>query len=276
MSGAMEEGLSIVILGCGSSAGVPRPGGPDGAGDWGACDPAEPKNRRRRCSALIRKRGPDGETLVLIDTSPDLREQLMMGRVNRLDAVLYTHDHADQTHGVDDLRALALAMRRRVPVYVDDTTSGNLLKRFAYCFEQQPGSGYRPILERRVMPPCGERFEIDGPGGAVAVMPFLQHHGGVQSLGFRVGPFAYSSDVVGLPEESFHTLKGVEVWILDALQMTPHPTHAHLDLALEWIARVKPKRAILTNLHVQMDYQTLRRALPPGVEPAFDGMTLTA
>ena len=272
----MEEGLSFVILGCGSSAGVPRPGGPDGAGDWGACDPNEPKNRRRRCSALIRKKGPGGETLVLIDTSPDLREQLIAAQVGRLDAVLYTHDHADQTHGIDDLRALALAMRRRVPVYVDDETSGNLLTRFAYCFEQQPGSAYRPILERRVMPPCGTAFEIDGPGGAVSVTAFRQEHGGVASLGFRIGPFAYSSDVVGLPEASFEALKGVKVWVLDALQMTPHPTHAHLDLALAWIARVKPERAVLTNMHVQMDYATLRRALPPGVEPGYDGMVLTA
>ena len=272
----MEEGLSIEILGCGSSGGVPRPGGADGAGDWGVCDPSEPKNRRRRCSALLRKRSEDGETLVLIDTSPDLREQLLAARVARLDAVLYTHDHADQTHGLDDLRPLAIAHRRRVPVYIDEATSGNLLKRFDYCFEQAPESLYRPILERRALPPYGETALIDGPGGAVPVTPFLQFHGGVNSLGFRCGPIAYSSDVVDMPKESFEILSGVDIWIVDALQPTPHATHAHLDLALEWIARVRPKRAILTNLHVSMDYGTLRRTLPHGVEPAFDGMRVEA
>lgn len=272
----MDEGLSIEILGCGSSGGVPRPGGADGAGDWGACDPHEPKNRRRRCSALIRKRGADGETLILIDTSPDLREQLLSARVGRLDAVLYTHDHADQCHGVDDLRPLAISMRRRVPVYLDEATSGHLLTRFDYCFEQAPGSLYRPILERRALPRCGEVISIDGPGGTVRVTPFLQFHGGVNSLGFRIGSLAYSSDVVGLPEESFEILKGVSTWVVDALQPTPHATHAHLDLALAWIARVRPARGVLTNLHVSMDYETLRRTLPPGVEPAYDGMRLEA
>lgn len=276
MSGQRGEGLSIEILGCGSSAGVPRPGGPDGAGDWGACDPSEPRNRRRRCSILVRRRGPDGETLVLVDTSPDLREQLMAAQVARLDAVLYTHDHADQSHGVDDLRALVQSMRRRIPVYIDDETSGSLLRRFDYCFTQGADSRYRPILERQVMPPCGTGFALDGPGGAVEAVSFLQYHGGVNSLGFRFGPYAYSSDVVGLPEASFEALAGVKIWIVDALQMTPHPTHAHLDRTLEWIARVKPERAVLTNMHVQMDYGTLKRSLPPGVEPAFDGMILTA
>lgn len=271
----MQEGLSIEILGCGSSGGVPRPGGPDGAGDWGACDRAEPRNRRRRCSALIRQRGKGGQTLALIDTSPDLREQLIAARIGRLDAVLFTHDHADQTHGIDDLRPLAIAQRARIPAYLDDATAGALLRRFDYCFEQAPGSLYRPILERRFLPSASETIRIDGPGGAFDVTPFLQFHGAVNSLGFRVGPFAYSSDVVGLPEESFAALDGVGVWIVDALQMTPHATHAHLDLALAWIARVKPGRAVLTNLHVSMDYQTLRRTLPPGVEPAYDGMVLS-
>lgn len=269
--------LRATILGCGSSGGVPRFGGPDGAGDWGACDPGEPKNRRLRCSLLLER--TNGETSqntsVLVDTSPDMRAQLLSARCRRLDAVLFTHHHADQCHGIDDMRVFAHAQRARVPVYIDDDTSGEILDRFAYCFVQPPGSYYKPILERRAMPPCGEGFEIEGPGGAVRVTPFLQYHGGVNSLGFRVGDIAYSSDVVELPEESFAVLTGVKTWIVDALQMKPHGTHAHLDLTLEWIARVRPERAILTNLHVSMDYRTLKRTLPAGVEPAYDGMLVT-
>ena len=272
--------IRVTVLGCGSSGGVPRFGGADGTGEWGACDPAEPKNRRTRCSILVQRAHPEhgfehGRTTnVLVDTSPDMRAQLLAARVAHLDAVLYTHDHADQCHGVDDLRMIAIAMRRRVPTYVDEATSGMLLKRFDYCFEQAPGSLYPAILERHEMPACGKHFELKGAGAALPAIAFLQNHGNVDSLGFRFGPVAYSSDVVGLPEASFEILAGVDTWIVDALQMTPHRTHAHLDLTLEWIARIKPRRAILTNLHVHMDYQTLKDSLPEGVEPAFDGMTL--
>jgi len=272
--------IRVTILGCGSSGGVPRFGGDNGEGIWGDCDPNEPRNRRTRCSILVqrghKKHGFEhGKTTnVLVDTSPDMRAQLLAAKCGHLDAVLYTHDHADQCHGIDDLRMFAIAMRKRVPTYVDQATSGHLLKRFDYCFEQAPGSLYPAILEKREMPPCGEAFHIKGAGGPMPAVAFLQNHGNVDSLGFRFGSIAYSSDVVGLPEDSFALLDGVETWIVDALQMTPHRTHAHLDLALEWIARVKPKRAILTNLHVHMDYQTLRRTLPEGVEPAYDGMVL--
>lgn len=266
--------LSIEILGCGSSRGVPGVGGPDGAGDWGLCDPAEPRNRRLRCSALVRKRSETGETRILIDTSPDLRQQLLAARVARLDAVLITHDHADQTHGIDDLRPLAVFARKRVPIYLDEGTSGEVARRFRYCFE--PAGAYAAILERRALPPAGETVLIDGPGGAVPATPFLQHHGPIDSLGFRCGEIAYSSDVVGLPEESFRVLDGVRIWVIDALQTKPHATHAHLDLALEWIARIRPERAILTNLHLTMDYATLKRTLPKGVEPAYDGMIAEA
>ena len=280
----MTETLRVTILGSGSSGGVPRFGGPDGAGDWGACDPAEPKNRRTRCSILVQRAHEDHGyqhdqvTSVLVDTSPDMRAQLLAARCSRLDAVLYTHDHADQSHGLDDLRVFALQMRRRIPVYIDDDTGGRLIERFSYCFVQPPGSYYPPILDKIDMPPCGEGFRVAGPSGAIPAAAFLQYHGGVNSLGFRFGGpdggVAYSSDVVGLPEESFAALEGVDTWIVDALQYKPHATHAHLELALEWIARVKPRRAILTNLHIHMDYQTLKRELPPNVEPAFDGMAL--
>lgn len=275
----MSAKLRVTILGSGSSGGVPRFGGADGEGAWGDCDPAEPKNRRTRCSALFERAGEGGfdhstNTSVLVDTSPDMRQQLLNAKCSRLDAVLYTHDHADQTHGIDDLRVFALAMRQRIPVYIDEATSGVLLKRFDYCFAQTPGSMYPAILERYEMPENGRAFSIDGPGGPMPVTPFLQRHGAVDSLGFRIGDIAYSSDVVDLPDESFDVLRGVNVWIVDALQYKPHKTHAHLEKTLSWIKRVQPKKAVLTNMHVQMDYQTLRRELPDGVEPAYDGMVI--
>ena len=278
----MTGNLKVTILGSGSSGGVPRFGGADGAGDWGACDPAEPKNRRTRCSILVQRAHDangfqhDTATSVLVDTSPDMRAQLLAARCSRLDAVLFTHDHADQCHGIDDLRVFALQMRRRIPVYIDEATSGELLNRFDYCFVQKPGSFYPPILDKVEMPDCGAPFAIEGPSGDIPAIAFLQDHGSVQSLGFRFGDIAYSSDVVGLSDASFDILAGVKTWIVDALQYKPHGTHAHLDLALEWIARVKPQRAILTNLHVHMDYATLKRELPSGVEPAFDGLQIDA
>lgn len=278
----MNGRLRVRILGSGSSGGVPRPGGEDGAGDWGACDPLEPKNRRSRCSILVRRADEEGAfppwnaTSVVVDTSPDMRAQLLDARCPRLDAVLMTHDHADQSHGIDDLRAFAIRAMRRIPVYIDPHTSGRLTQRFDYCFKQKPGSLYHAILEERAMPACGEAFEIDGPTGPVPVTAFLQDHGSVDSLGFRFGPVAYSSDVVDLSEESFAILDGVETWIVDCLRYTPHKTHTHLEKTLGWIERVRPKRAILTNLHVDMDYATLRRELPQGVEPAYDGLEVDA
>jgi phosphoribosyl 1,2-cyclic phosphate phosphodiesterase len=211
---------------------------------------------------------------VLIDTSPDMRAQLLAARAAHIDAVLITHDHADQTHGLDDLRAYAIARRQRVPVHLDRRVAGAVVERFRYCFEQAPGSWYPAMLEERALPPCGEAVALIGPGGAVAAIPFLQRHGPVDSYGYRIGDLAYSSDVAELPEDSFAILDGVKIWIVDALQMSAHGTHAHLERTLSWIARVKPDRAILTNLHVTMDYRTLLDILPSGVEPAFDGMTV--
>jgi len=254
-------GFKATILGCGSSGGVPRIGN-----HWGACDPDEPKNSRRRCSLLIEK----GKTSVLIDTSPDMRQQLLDAECSRLDSVLYTHDHADQAHGVDDLRMIAYNMFERVNVHMDAATSKTMHERFGYCLEQREGSYYPPILHEHPLPPPGEPFEIEGPGGALTFTPFLQHHGEMDSLGFRCGPLAYSADVVGLPEETFEILEGVNCWIVDALRHKPHVSHAHLDLTLEWLARVKPKLGILTNLHIDMDYRTLERELPEGVIPAHD------
>jgi len=272
--------LRVTILGSGSSGGVPRPGGPDGRGDWGKCDPQNPKNRRTRCSILVERPHPDHgydhrhTTAVLVDTSPDMREQLLRSGCSRLDAVLYTHDHADQTHGIDDLRVIALTMRQRVPVYIDPHTAGALTSRFRYCFEQAPGSPYPPILEARSMPACGNAFEINGPAGPIPVMAFLQEHGTVDSLGFRFGDIAYSSDVSGLPPNSFDLLAGTKIWILDALREEAHGSHAHLDLALDWAERVGVDRAILTNLHVTMDYDRIAAKTPANVEPAYDQMCI--
>jgi phosphoribosyl 1,2-cyclic phosphate phosphodiesterase len=270
----MMDTLEATILGCGSSSGVPRLGGPDGAGDWGACDPTNPKNRRRRCSLLVRRKSSAGETQVLVDTSPDLREQLLAARVARLDAVFITHDHADQLHGIDDLRAIAYLMRKRIDVYSDAGALGRIRARFGYCFETPPDSGYPPILTARALDEPFRPMQIDGAGGAIPIETFEQTHGPITSLGFRFGPIAYSSDVNHLTDEALAQLEGVDIWIVDALRYTPHPTHANVETALAWIARVKPRRAILTNLHIDLDYETLKRELPEGVEPAYDGLTV--
>jgi phosphoribosyl 1,2-cyclic phosphate phosphodiesterase len=260
---------SITILGCGSSAGVPRIGN-----DWGQCDPANPKNRRRRCSALVTAKSGQGETRVLIDTSPDLREQMLAENVQHLDAVLYTHDHADHTNGIDDLRAFFLRARQRVEIWADDATGRMLTTRFAYCFYSAPGSDYPPILNLNPME-AGKPLTISGPGGDVTAMPFQVHHGTIDALGVRIGGMAYTPDIDGVPEQSLQSLHGLDLWIVDALRRTPHPSHWCLPQTLEWIARMKPKRAVITNLHVDLDFATLARELPPGVEPAYDGLELT-
>lgn len=263
--------LRLTILGCGSSAGVPRVGV-----GWGACDPANPKNRRRRCSALVERIGSGGATTsVLIDTGPDVRDQLLGADVRRLDAVLYTHEHADHIHGIDDLRPLAIVMHRRIPVYADGVTGELLQGRFGYCFATPAGSGYPPILEMHHLEP-GSATVVSGPGGTVTALPFRMIHGDIEAMGFRFGNIAYAPDVSRMPEESLPMLEGLDVLILDALRYTPHPTHFSVAEALELIERVKPKRAILTNLHTDLDYETLRRELPPGIEPAYDGLQIEA
>ncbi|MGH6877778.1 MAG: MBL fold metallo-hydrolase [Rhizomicrobium sp.] len=272
----MSDRLIVTILGCGSSGGVPRLGGPGGKGEWGACDPANPKNRRWRCSILVQRESAGGTTSLLVDTSPDLREQLLAAGVSRLDGVIVTHDHADQLHGIDDLRLVFHVMRRRVDIYTDGPTLDGILRRFRYCFDTPQGSVYPPILNAHLIAEPFAPFAISGAGGDIPVLAFPQEHGGIRSLGLRFGSFAYSSDVNGLPDEAFAALEGVRCWIVDALRYTPHPTHANVATALEWIARVKPRHAILTNLHLDLDYETLKRELPEGVEPAYDGMIIRA
>ncbi len=261
--------VTFTILGCGSSGGVPRP-----ALGWGVCDPSNPKNRRRRCSLLVEQKNESGGcTRVLVDTSPDLREQLLDAEVNKLDAVFYSHEHADHTHGIDDLRGLFIRHRKRVDVYLDEPTSYALHRKFGYCFVKPADSEYPPIVtEHRLI--AGEPEVIEGEGGPLRVLPILQHHGDIVSIGFRFGNVAYSCDLSGLPPQSEAALAGLDLWIVDALRYTPHPSHFSVNDALSWIARIKPKRAILTNLHSDLDYETLRKELPPHVTPAYDGMRI--
>lgn len=263
--------LTFTILGCGSSMGVPR-----AALGWGACDPNNPKNRRRRCALLVERSDAQGHhTRLLVDCSPDLRMQLLDAGVDWLDGVLITHEHADHTHGIDDLRPLFVHMRRRVDVYMDDLTAHAMRARFTYCFSTPPGSEYPAMLSEHRLSP-GHPVTIEGQGGPIGVLPVLQAHGDTPSLGFRFGNVAYSADIKSLPAESLAAMAGLDVWIVDALRKKPHPSHFNLEEALAWIARVKPKRAILTNLHADMDYDELRAQLPAGVEPAYDGMSFAA
>ena len=267
---AAAERIIATIMGCGSSGGVPRIGG-----HWGVCDPNNPKNRRRRCSLLIEgfSAGSDQPTRIIVDTGCDLREQLLDANVDRVEAVLYTHEHADHTHGIDDLRVLALNNRKRVDVYFSHEAANRIVPSFAYCFTAPPGSGYPPILNQHLIE-AGEELVVNGPGGSITVLPFEQDHGDIFSLGFRVGGFAYSCDLSGIPEKSLTCVSDLDVWILDALRPEPHPSHLSLGEALELVAQQAPKQAVLTNLHIDLDYDETERITPAHVTPAYDGMKI--
>lgn len=268
----MSQGrrLSLRLLGTGSSGGVPRVGN-----NWGACDPAEPRNRRLRCSALISVSDAGKTQLnsrILIDTSPDMREQLLSANVSHLDAILFSHDHADQTHGIDDVRALVMAQRKTIPAYLDAATAQSLIPKFRYCFEGL--GGYPPILDLQSELTAGREIQVKGQGPDVSVLPLNQSHGRISSLGFRFGPIAYCNDVNGFPDETFEALGGLDWLVIDALRYNPHPSHFHVEEALEWIELLKPKRAVLTNLHVDLDYMTLQSELPANVEVGYDGWSV--
>lgn len=264
-----------VVLGCGSSGGVPRLGGLDGRGNWGLCDPVEPRNRRRRCALLVERRGPKGVTRLLVDAGQDLRAQLLDAAVGELDGAAITHPHADHIHGLDDLRAVALNLRRRLPLWADRTTAAVLMRGFGYCFETPPGSAYPPILDLRLLEDApSARAEVEGAGGALPFLGFQVGHGRIRALGYRFGDLAYTPDADQIPDAAWEALAGTRVWIVDCLQRRPHGSHAHLDMTLRWIERLRPERAILTNMHLDMDYRTLLAELPPGVEPAHDGMVV--
>jgi phosphoribosyl 1,2-cyclic phosphate phosphodiesterase len=261
--------LTLTILGCGSSAGVPRP-----ALGWGACDPSNPKNRRRRCSLLVERESGNGTTRIVIDTSPDLREQLIDTNVDHIDAVFFTHEHADQTHGIDDLRSVVLHQRRRIPVYLNQSTADHVLLRFSYCFVTPPGSEYPPILDSHSIE-SGETRSIEGKGGPVTLSAFIMQHGNISALGYRIGDAAYTPDVSDIPPASWPYLENLELWIIDGLRWTSHSSHFGVNDALAWIERFKPRRAIITNMNADLDYEVLRLSLPPNVVPAYDGMRLT-
>jgi phosphoribosyl 1,2-cyclic phosphate phosphodiesterase len=266
---AVATSITATIMGCGSSGGVPRIGG-----NWGACDPNDPRNRRRRCSLLIEGRTGDNEpTRIVVDTGCDLREQLLSANVDRVDAVLYTHEHADHTHGIDDLRVLALNNRKRVDVYFSPEAGQRIVAAFAYCFTAPPGSGYPPILNQNLISP-GKPITISGPGGDIEIVPFRQEHGEISSLGFRIGGFAYSCDLSGIPPESEAAVSNLDVWILDALRPAPHPSHLSLSEALEAVQRFAPRAAILTNLHIDLDYTQTDQMTPGSVQPAYDGLQI--
>ena len=260
--------MKVTVLGCGGSGGVPLAADQPG-GTWGNCDPANPKNRRRRVSVHVAARGRAGPASILIDTSPDLRVQLLDARITGIDAVLFTHAHGDHCHGIDELRTLAHRRRGPIEAYMGPVTLARLTRRFDYAFASSRDSDsiYRPLLEDRA---------IDGPfeAAGVPVTPFVQDHGPETTLGYRIGRLAYSTDLVNLDEAAFDVLAGVEVWIVDCLRFEPHPTHTHFDRTMDWIARVKPARAILTHMNHTLDYDELAARCPPGVEPGYDGLTI--
>ncbi|MCV2894227.1 MBL fold metallo-hydrolase [Lentibacter sp. XHP0401] len=262
----MNDRMRFTILGCGSSGGVPRLGG-----HWGDCDPANPKNARRRCSMLVERVGAGGITRVLIDTSPDLRSQLLDAGVGELDAVVWTHSHADHVHGLDDLRMVVFNIRKRLQVWADGDTQRDLYARFGYAFVQPKDSPYPPILEMNTI---DGPIEVSGKGGVISLLPFEVNHGSIEALGFRIGDLAYLPDVAAMNEEAWLAVADLDVWVLDTLRRTPHPTHAHLAKSLEWIEQAAPKRAVLTNMHNDLDYDTLEAETPEHITPAFDGMVI--
>ncbi len=265
----MNARYEFTILGCGSSGGVPRIGNV-----WGECDPQEPHNRRRRCSLLIQRfNAAGGMTTVLVDTGPDMRQQLLDANVGHVDGVLYTHSHADHIHGIDDLRMIAIHDQKRVPVYMDAPTSRRAHEAFSYCFVTPEGSNYPPILDEHRIE-ADVPVVVDGEGGPIEALPIRVGHGDIDALGFRINDVAYLPDVKTIPDESVGAFSDLDIWIVDALRPTPHPSHFSLDEALAWIALMQPRHAVITNMHVHLDYQTLVGALPAGVEPAYDGMKL--
>lgn len=252
--------MKVTILGCGGAGGVPLIGN-----NWGMCDPNEPKNKRTRVSILVE----DDQTTLLVDTSPDMREQLLRCNLKKLDAILYTHAHADHVHGIDNIRSLNWLTGQSMPLYADAETMAELQKRFEYIFADRPDTAkfYRPAVIPHLLEP-------DMAFGNMKIKTFPQAHGNMISMGYRFNDFGYSTDAGDMSDEAFDILRGVKVWVVGAIRERPHHTHAHIEKALEWIDRVKPERAYLTHMDHSLDYTSLLAKLPRGVEPAYDGLVI--
>lgn len=259
--------MRVTVLGCGGSAGVPMVGGADGRGDWGACDPAEPRNRRSRAGIIVE--GADGRRL-LVDTPPELRVQLLACGIGRVDAVLFTHAHADHITGLDEIRVLNRIAGRPLPAYATAKTLGELRERFGYAFRPwKPPGFFRPVLVPQEIAP-GESIKLAG----LPVTVIAQDHHVTQTLGLRIGRFAYSTDVVRFDDAAFRALEGIDTWLVGCFQRRPHPTHAHVDLVLSWAERLRVRRTVLTHMGTDLDWDWMQRHLPDGAEPAYDGMVL--
>ncbi|MEM1378479.1 MAG: MBL fold metallo-hydrolase [Pseudomonadota bacterium] len=266
----MTGELRVTVLGCGSSPGTPRPNG-----DWGACDPKNPKNRRMRASILVEKISDKGaRTSVVIDTGPDFREQMLMANVEQIDAVVYTHPHADHIHGVDDVRTFVLSQGQMIPAYADKATMERLEAGFGYIFKTPEGSLYPPIMTLEEIH-HDQPFHVKAHGGDLEFIPLYQKHGSINSLGFRIADFAYCPDVSAIPDKTVAMMQNLDVLIIDALQYREHVSHFSLQQALDFIDEVKPQRAYLTHMHIPLDYDTVQRETPDHVEPCYDGMTIS-
>lgn len=254
--------MKITILGCGNSGGVPLIGN-----RWGECDPSDPRNRRTRASIMVE----EGPTSLLVDTSPDLRAQLLANNVQNVTAVLYTHSHADHSHGIDDLRAVNWLMKKSIPFYATPQTMEELRRRFDYVIYGSPDRGeerfYKPSLEPHII---SGPFTFDG----IHVTPFAQEHGETQTTGYRFNDFAYSPDAKSLDDNAFEALKGVKIWVVDCMREREHSTHSHLAQTLAWIEKIRPKQAFLTHMDQTMDYSKLVAKLPSYVHPAYDGLEI--
>ena len=270
----MQGSTTLTLMGTGSSGGVPRVGN-----IWGECDPQEPRNRRRRCSVLIEKvhageANPRAVTTVVVDTGADLREQLLAANVSAIDGVVLTHSHADHIFGLDDLRQMAINLQRPIDVWLDSATREQVMAAFGYCFHRAPGSSYPVFCTEHELLPC-QPFSIDGPGGIITVDTLLAEHGDINALGVKVGNTVYLPDMKRISDaDSWALLNNVQTLIVDALRYKTHPSHMNLDECLEFIEKVKPQSAILTNMHGDMDYQSLKQRLPEGVQPGYDGMRI--
>ncbi|MDB9991431.1 MBL fold metallo-hydrolase [Amylibacter sp.] len=256
--------LIFTILGCGSSGGVPRLGG-----IWGNCDPKNSKNIRKRCSLLIQRIENKNKTSVLIDTTPDMRQQLLDTHIGKLDAVIYTHEHADHLHGLDDLRMIVINMQKRLQVYASQQTKKSILDRFGYAFKTPVGSPYPPILDMNDLP---KKLQIHGPGGTIDFTTFDVEHGNILVSAIKVNNVLYTPDISAIKNDA--EIKNLDYWILDSLRYKAHPSHINLKKALELINEYKPNKSILTNLHVDLDYTTLLNETPDNVVPAHDGLQI--